>query len=52
MDISEAENFIIEADGAYTHILTAIAVKKAGAPAGDGPFGPGDACILSGSLLR
>ncbi len=50
-DLSESETYIIEADGTYRSILTSISLKKPDAPAGDGPFGPDNACIFSGVRL-
>jgi hypothetical protein len=50
-DLSEAEGYLIEPDGSYTATFTAISLKRPAAPAGDGPFGPGNACIFSGTLF-
>jgi hypothetical protein len=50
-NISEADGYLIQPDGTYTHTLTAISLRKPAAPAGDGPFGAGNACIFSATVL-
>jgi hypothetical protein len=48
--IEEAESAVITAEGRYAHVLTSIAVKGGTFPAGNGAFGDGNVCFLSGVL--
>jgi hypothetical protein len=48
--IGESEAVLITAEGRYAHLLTSIAVKQGTFPGGNGAFGAGDVCFLSGVL--
>jgi hypothetical protein len=49
-NIEESESAVITAEGRYAHVLTSIAVKGGTFPSGNGAFGDGNVCFLSGVL--